>query len=405
MRRFYAFETLVSFQLWSPFWTLWLFAHATPFVATLIDVVFWIVSLLIAMPAGAFADRYGRKRAVIIGVGIWIVGIVLFGLATDFLTFALANAVWAFGAGFMWNSGSAYLYDTLLEVRLEDRYPVTSSRLSMFSFLGTAMACAAGGLVVSTFGRFDLPLILYALPGAAALAIAFTFEEPSVPRESAPTMFSQIASGLRTTRANRQIVLVIAFQVIVGLVAYMMGFFRPKLLDDVVGGDFLLMGLVYSGFFIVAALSGLSVSGLLKRFGEAGALLVTFLLVFPPFALVYLVSVGFFDPFWSLAFGVLAQVPFYMFWGTEAPVITTILNRRLASTDRATVLAISSFFGTLVIFMVEPVVGLVSTDSGIGLGLATLALAAAAPTAYALLAFHRSGFRATARAAVVDPKP
>ncbi len=392
VRRFYAFQVLEAFQLWSPFWILWLLKglHGNFFQATLVDVVFWIVSLVVAMPAGAIADRYGRKRALLLGVVLWVLGIVLFGLATTFAFFALANAVWAFGAGFMWGTGSAYLYDTLMEVRLEARYPAVSSRVSMFSFLGTALAVAMGGAIVWFTQRFDLTLLLYAIPAGGAFFLALTFQEPDVPREPAPNLFAQIAGGMRTTRGNRQIVLVIIFQVLVGLVTYVMAFFRPAFINDVVQRNYALMGFVYAGFFIVAAAAGRLVDVLLKRFGESGMLALMFLLVFPPFAIVYAISANLFTASFALILGVLTQVSFYIVWGLEGPVITTILNRRVTSGDRATVLAISSFFGTLVIAIAEPVVGLLATDYNLGVGLGILAFATSLPTAFVLFRYRRS---------------
>ncbi len=113
IRRYFVFQILWSFELWHPFWTLWLLQNLRGdfFAATLVDVVFWVVGLLFAMPAGALADRYGRKPALVVGIVLWNVGIVLFGLAGSLPAFALANAAWAFGAAFMFSCGSAYLYD------------------------------------------------------------------------------------------------------------------------------------------------------------------------------------------------------------------------------------------------------------------------------------------------------
>ena len=392
VRRYYAFQVLVAFQLWGPFWSLWLFDRLQNdyFLGTLVDVVFWIVSLLVAVPAGALADRYGRKRALVLGISIWITGIVLFGFADNFAAFAIANAVWAFGAGFLWGAGSAYLYDTLVEVRAEARYPNVSSKSAMYAFLGTALASVLGGITVATTNDLRLPLILYAIPGLGALVLGLTFQEPSVGRQPEKNLFAQVVSGARTTAGNRQIVLIILFQVLVGFVTYMMGFFRPKFMDQVVQGDFLLMGVVYAGFFCIAAASGRTADRLMHRFGESGALAVVFLLVFPPFALIYLVAQGFFSPDWALVLGVLTQVPDYVFWGIESPLITTIINRRVASNDRATVLAINTFFTTLVIAIAEPGVGQVATTYSVGTGLAVGALAAAFPTGLVLAAYRRS---------------
>jgi MFS family permease len=68
------------------------------FRGQLADSVFWIASLVIAMPAGAIADGYGRKRTLVVGVGISMVDIVLFGFAQTFMAPAVANAVGVFEA-------------------------------------------------------------------------------------------------------------------------------------------------------------------------------------------------------------------------------------------------------------------------------------------------------------------
>ncbi len=392
VRRYYLFQVLVAFQLWSPFWTLWLFDRLANdfFLATVVDVAFWVVSLAVSMPAGAIADRYGRRPALLIGVGIWLGGIVLFGLSGTFVAFIVANAVWALGAGFLWGAGSAYLYDTLVEARLEARYPALSSGVALYSFLGTAAASALGGFIVSTTHRFDLPLILYAAPGLAAFLVAWTFREPTIPRSPEPNLVKQISGGLRTATRNAQILFVIVFQVIVGLVTYIMAFFRPAFMSQVTQGNFLLMGALYSLFFCIAAVSGLSVGRLLDRFGETGGLILAFLLVFPPFILVYTVSQGFFAPNLALGLGLLSQAFDYTFWGIEGPLVTTILNRRVGSQERATVLAINSFFATLVIAILEPMVGLVAHDYNFGVALGALALGASVPAALVLLGFRRS---------------
>lgn len=390
VRRYYAFQMLVAFQIWSPFWTIWLFYHFTYFVGTIVDVIFWVVSLLVAMPAGAFADRYGRKRAVVLGVGIWMAGIVCFGFSDSFLLFAVANSIWAFGAGFLWGAGSAYLYDTLVEVHAEARYPAVSSRVAMYSFAGTALASLIGGILILTTSRVDLTLILYAIPGFGALVLGLTFQEPSVTRKPEASLFAQMRSGIRTARGNRQIVLIILFQVLVGFVSYMMALFRGVFLSQTFAGDLLIVGLVYSGFYIVAAISGGLAGSLLRRFGESGGLALVFLMVFAPFPLIYLIAQKFFPP--DLAFGlaVLTQIPDYVVWGIQAVLVTTIINRRVGSDGRATVLAIESFFSTLVIVIMEPIAGLVATDYSLGAGLAAGALVASVPTAYLLVAYRRS---------------
>lgn len=394
VRRYFLFQVLWSFELWHPFWTLWLFTHATWFQGTLVDVVFWVVSLVIAMPAGAIADRYGRRPALVVGIVLWNAGILLFGLATSLPFFALANAIWAFGAAFMFSSGSAYLYDTLAEAGLESRYPREVSRAALLGFLATAAGSAVGGLVVMTTGSFQAVLLLNIVTGVFAIGTALTLREPAVHRMPAQNVLAQIRTGLRVARGNRQIVLLILFQVLIGIVTYVMAFFRAPYIDAIVGGNDLLLGLAFAGFFAVAGIAGLSFHRVLERLGETGSLALTFLLVFPPFLVVYAVSAGVFASNVAILLGVLTQICFYIIWGLEAPVVTTIINRRVLSSDRATVLSVSIFFTTLSIAVLEPAVGFLATTSGLGVGLTILAAAASVPTAYAVLAYRAAGGKA-----------
>lgn len=393
VRRYIVFQVLWSFELWWPFWTLWLLAAPGVgyFEATLVDIVFWIVSLFAAMPAGALADRLGRRPALVAGIVTWHLGVILFGLAPSLPFFALANATWAVGASFLFSVGPAFLYDTLVEAGEEARYPRVISRVAFFGFLSSAGGSALGGLVVQATGSFQTVLLLSAVNGVLATATVLTFREPAVRRSEALGMVAQIRTGLRATRRTPQIVLLILFQILTGIVLYILTFFRAPLIESLVGADYGLFGVVFGGFFVVAAFAGVSVGRILERIGESGALLLTYLLVFPPFAIIYFATAGGLPASIAIAFAILAQIPSYIIWGLESPVVTTIINRRVGSAERSTVLSISVFLTTLSLAIVEPLIGWLATTTSLAIGLTTLAAVATIPAAYALLAFRRIG--------------
>lgn len=392
IRRYILFHVLWSFELWHPFWTLWLLsAPGVDFLkATLVDVVFWAVSLLVAMPAGALADRFGRKPSLLLGIVMWNLGVVLFGLATSLPVFAVANAAWALGASFLFSSGPAYLYDTLAEAGQEARYPKVVSRVAMMGFLSTAAGSVLGGLVVVATRSFQAVLLLNVVTGVLAAATVLTFREPAVRRTPAAGMFAQIGKGLRAARNSPQIVLLILFQVLTGIVLYVLTFFRAPFIESIVGGDYVLLGAMFGGFFCVASIAGMSVGRLLERLGETGALAFTYLLVYPPFLLIFAVSAGAFSPSSAIGFAILAQIPSYIIWGVETPVVTTIINRRIGSSERATVLSVTIFFTTLSLGITEPVVGFLANEYDLALGLSILAAVAAIPSAVVLAAYRRS---------------
>ena len=405
VRRYTLFVVLWSFELWHPFWTLWLLsAPGVNYLnATLVDVVFWAVSILVAMPAGAFADRIGRKPSLLLGIVMWNAGIVVFGLARSLPVFAIANAIWALGASFLFSSGPAFLYDTLTEAGQEARYPKVMSRVAMLGFLSTAAGCGVGGLVVLATGSLQAVLLLNVVTGGLAAATVLTFREPAVPRRPESGLFAQIVTGLRATRRSRQISLLILFQVLTGIVLYVLTFFRAPLVESIVGQNYLMIGLVFGGFFCVASVAGLSFGRILERLGETGTLALTYLLVYPPFLLIYASSAGTFTPGFAAAFAILAQIPSYIIWGLETPVVTTIINRRVGASQRATVLSVSIFFTTLSLGITEPIVGYLATLYDLGLGLSIFAVIAAVPSALVLGAYRRSEREAPLPAVPVLP--
>ncbi|MGQ0796302.1 MAG: MFS transporter [Methanobacteriota archaeon] len=405
VRRYGLFVGLWSFELWHPFWTLWLLsAPGVNYLnATLVDIVFWAVSILVAMPAGALADRIGRKPSLLLGILMWNAGIVVFGLARSLPVFAIANATWAFGAMFLFSSGPAYLYDTLAEAGQEARYPKVVSRVAMVGFLSTAAGCGVGGLVVRATGSLQAVLLLNVVNGVLAAATVLTFREPDVARRPESGTFAQIGAGLRATRKSRQIPLLILFQVLTGIVLYVLAFFRAPLVESIVGQDYVLIGLVFGGFFGVASVAGMSVGRVLERLGETGTLALTYLFVYPPFVLIYLASVGTFAAGVAAALAILAQIPSYIIWGLETPVVTTIINRRVGASERATVLSVSMFFTTLSLGVTEPIVGYLANLYDLGPGLSILAVIAAIPTALVLAAYRRSEREAPLPAAPILP--
>ncbi len=395
--RYYAFRTVVSFQLWSAFWVLWLAMNlrtadgqATDwFLATWVDVAFWVVSFLMAIPAGLLSDRYGRKPALLVGASLWSLGVILFGLSSTFPGFVLANSVWAIGAAFMWGIDSAYLYDTLAEAGLQEHYPRIASQVTLLGFVIQAVAATLGGYVALVLfpGHLDFLLLTTALTGPTLVVIILGFKEPRVDRRVQPLFFHQLRDGLRTVKRDVSLQYLIAFQVILGYVTYLMAFFRQDFLGNLVARNYLWIGVSYAGYYLIAATAGLATFRILRAFGEFGSLLLSFLLVFPSVAVVYFVSSGLFPAPLGLGLGLATQGVFFIIWGFEGPLMSSLMNRRIESRERALILGISGLLGTLILAILEPLAGYLVLHLGY-LGLFLLDVGAAAPTLYVLMGFR-----------------
>jgi MFS family permease len=114
----------------------------------------WVVSAYILpfaallMPAGALADRLGRRRILLWGLSIFTVASLLCGLAPDLTTLNEARALQAVGAAFQLSAARAVISHGF----------EAHKRVRAFAIWGTVMGLAptmgpiVGGLITSYFG-------------------------------------------------------------------------------------------------------------------------------------------------------------------------------------------------------------------------------------------------------------
>ena len=382
VRRFYLYQAASSFALWIPFWALWIRGHlASDFELTLVDVAFWIGLLVFQLPVGVIADRYGRKKAILLSEAFRTVGILGYGLGGSFVGFVVANVVWSLGAAFMIGT-SAYLYETLLEAGHEAEFPRYIGRNTMVQLGANAAGAFAGGILASATGSIGDTLIVGTAWNLACIGVAATFVEPAVPRMTEPSFWAQLAQGWHIVKRREGVSLLIGIEVVLGVTLYMMALFRPIYLTAGLGYNEAEVAIGVSGFLFAAALVSAFAGGVASRLGEFGTIL----------GLVGLAAAGFLGMWlaganrWAVAF----QIPIYIAWTLQAPLTTAFLNRRLEPGQRATVLSMGAFAYTLVLVVVEPLVGLATGATGVfALGLA-LGVFALVPSIFILVRWRQT---------------
>lgn len=96
------------------------------------------------LPSGNFADIHGRKKATSLGLIIWGIGLIGFGLSRTYWMIFMFNVVCALGVALFSGSPQAWYIDKLKEI---DKYeyknkvlPLLGGVLSVFSAVGALMA-------------------------------------------------------------------------------------------------------------------------------------------------------------------------------------------------------------------------------------------------------------------------
>jgi MFS family permease len=376
IRRFYLFRAVTSFTLWMPFWTLWAYENLdSVFLITVVDAAFWGTMIGLQIPAGLFGDKFGRKAALFIGEVLFAVGVLTFGLSTEFWQYIISNIIWALGVCFMVSGDTPFVYDTLLEVKRANEFTQVMLTATVVMYLMSAAACAAGGIIVEATGRLEITLIVAALIAIVGSFTVFLLQEPKVDRSKMQSMRAHFGVGLRTVLNSRIIIILILFQIIVEIGIYVMAIFRSIYMNEDLDLGYLWVGLLFSTFLLVAALVILYARRIESALGEKYSLVFLFVAVLSTFVVVFIVR----SPV-----AIAMQYLIYVVAGIQGPIINGYINRRVDSEHRSTIMAIATFTFTALLVIVEVGIGYVASAWGLIESLMLLAIVST-PVAVVLL--------------------
>ena len=113
----------------------------------------WILAVLLVMGAvmtpiaGKLSDVYGKKRVLLILLGVYIIGLLLGSLAFNFLTLIIARAIQGIGIS-MFPIAFSILREKFPPAKLAIAQGIFSSTLSGGAVIGLII----GGIIVDGFG-------------------------------------------------------------------------------------------------------------------------------------------------------------------------------------------------------------------------------------------------------------
>ncbi len=163
---FYGIERLFLFSL-----------GVSPSGASLNIVLGAATVLLLDIPLGALADKWGRKPTLIAACLSLLAAVITFSMANSLPVFMIGT--FFFGLYVVGTSGTmqALVYDSLKELNREKEYNKISGRMYALSGLGVGIALYSSGILAHTLDfRFNFQLSLVSV--LIALVLALLLHEP-----------------------------------------------------------------------------------------------------------------------------------------------------------------------------------------------------------------------------------
>lgn len=354
--RYYLFKFLVNFQLWLPIWVVYLaeFRDLSLTEITVLDTVFWLLLVLLEVPTGAIADRFGRRWSLGLGAGVNTIAVLVFAVAGTYPILLLSYAAWAAAWTMFSGADVALFYDSLKADGREGDYQRLIGR-SWAVQEGGSLAALLIGAPIAAWADLQLPILLSGGLMAAATLVAFSFREP--PRQDAgePQLgfFASTRRAAEIVWTTRSIRYFIPLAATIFACASCVSILKQPFLREhgvAVG----MLGLYSVPGTLLTMFAGLVAHRVLRSIGVSRV----FMLV-PLGVIGVATGLGAWDSLGAFVFYPLLGLVF----GFSQPAISGYLNDRIPSAQRATILSMYQLLFSLLLAPLEPFTGVIADRS------------------------------------------
>jgi MFS family permease len=346
--KYYLATSLAYFGFYTPIIQLFYLAHdLTIFKIAILGIVWTIAKMILEVPSSILADKWGRKKVMIISSFFAILQLITILYATEYWHFILAS-VWS-AAAFAFLSGTniAFFYDTLKVIKKEDEFDKYWARQDIYSQIPLIIAFVASGFLYnfSSLLPFQLSLIFLVL----SFLVTLTLHEPKYhkPIEEV-SVFSHFKQSAQFIFKNSHLRVVLLFTILFCLgsdLSYGYGQIYLKQLALPV----VLFGIAYTLKSVLCTVAANLAPSLRRRFSYRSMfgfeiIAITFLFYVMVLTNNYIIG--------AICF-ILIAIP-HGFFGISK---SSYVHQHIESHQRATIESMFSFFIAAVFLIVEPITG------------------------------------------------
>ncbi len=182
------------------------------------EILYAATIVLLEVPTGILADRYGRKKLIVLAAALGCLEFLILIYAQTFWHFATVVVLAGVAAAASSGAENALLYDSLRRHGQEALFERKLGRLYALDFGAAVLAALSGGWLA---GRYELELNywLSLLGAAAGLGFALLLVEPSAPAEARDETIPirrYVAESLRFFRSRSDVRLILAAAMLTG---------------------------------------------------------------------------------------------------------------------------------------------------------------------------------------------
>lgn len=339
------------------FWMIYLYNKGIGLVYLgLLETLFHVTSFVMEIPTGIIADVFGRKTSRILGRLFFVIANVIILLTDQWHLIAVGFFITAISYNLESGAGEALLYDSLKELKGENKYIKIIGRIEAIYQITSLISFIIGGIIASiNYSWLYILTIIFAL---IALIESFTFTEPVFKKNLSVglTPYKEFKiltrESFKVIKTNKKITVFIfsmEFILCIGTILffYLQNYWKFQGIPEFKIGIYFAIGSLMGG------IGGIYAGRIEKKFGQK-----RFLVVFP---IITVLSV------WFIAITNLHVISFIIVTFVDSLIyvgLNDYINSEIESNIRATVLSVSSMVFSFYMIILFPVFGYISDIYG-----------------------------------------
>lgn len=316
-----------------------------------LQAVYSVAIVILEIPSGYLADIWGRKRTLLLGAVMGVVGFSTYSISHGFAGFLIAEVILGIGQSCVSGADSAMLYDSMLELKQEKQYSKFEGRISSMGNFAEAVAAIIGGLLATVALR--APYIAQTAVALIAVPAALTLKEPVRHIKLVSSGFIQVIRIARFALfENRELRRNILFSAFIGAATLTMAWFVQPFFEfsEI---DIKWFGFLWAALNLIVAIASYMAYSVEKRIGQKASIM--FIAIAIPLGYIILSQSG-------MVIGLIILVFFHITRGYATPVLKDYINRITGSEVRATVLSVRNFIIRINFSLVGPLIGWIKDE-------------------------------------------
>ena len=323
--------------------------NLTMYQVMILETVFTITLFLVEVPSGIFADKYGRKLSLALSGFFLIISYLLLGFGTTLFIFILARLFDALFWGLMSGSDSAFVYDTLKELKREKEYSKVFGRgNTIWMFLLASLSII--GAYLSNFFSFRELIFISCSIVFIGFLISLTFKEPKFHKKIGDTNYiSHLKAALSFAFNNKKIRNLMIYYTLVASFSFAL-YFLIQAYYGTSNVSSTVLGIGVAFYFVFGGIGSMIAHKLNEKVSSENLLI--FILLFS--SLLYF-GIFLVNPYFSLGFIALLS----LLGGIRDLIIDQEIHDSTESHHRATIISIKSLFRSVIYAIFAPLIGLI----------------------------------------------